>query len=563
MAGMVVGLGFAAVENVLYALSQKPVVVIPRSLSSVPLHVTTCGLLGYLLASARTRSTTSRKAAAFLGAAIIPYLFHGAFDSLLYSGGRVVYLIGLQIVVMVILLDYALARSQTLPPLELLEAMSLRFEEWETIQREPQYERWILRSMGTKNAEFVPLLRWEIGLTRGLVAGGVLLAALMFLPLREGLMGFAKLGLRVEEQITLFSVLPAAYAVTLLMAGVVNPQYFRSSLIRIPIIADVSFSDGTREYNAIAYDVSSADCLLKTVDDFVPGTPLTMRFALSDFSSPELQGEVIWDNHADPGHPTGTVVRFLSKPSGFRSFLLRYYSFRLLRGVIFNLRIPGFELIRRLFVRPTSVMQEQKRFPAGSVVFEEGELGRQFFLIQKGEVEFFKSIGDGERVSMAVSSAGEVFGEMALVGDQPRAATAVCRTDCVLAVADGDNLEALIENSPAFASRLIRTLSRRMNSSEGILTQSIEALEDTLIARDDFYRLSGSALLLGLGVPLQEGSLHIRANPKLAAAALGVSEEVAARMIRWISAPEGRTADQLRHARPSVPDVRIDLADED
>ena len=558
MSAMVVGLGFGAVENIMYAVSERLAIVIPRSLSSVPLHVSTCGLVGYFLAVARCRSVPYRKGVDTFFAFALPYVLHGTFDTLLYTGNRSVYLVGPVLVLLIFMLDYALARSQTLPPLELLEAMSLRYEEWETIQREPQFERWILRSMGTRNTEYVPLLRWHMSVTQTILVVTLVLGAALFLPLREAIMRFMELGLKPVEQVTLFSVLPAAYGAALVAVGAVNPQYFRSSLIRIPIIGDVSFrSENGDTGTAITYDISASDCLLKTVDDFPPGTVLELSFAISDFSSPARKGVVIWDNHADPAHPTGTVVRFDRAPAGFNSFLLRYYAFRFFRGVIFNLRVPGFELIRRLFVRPSSVMQQQRRFSAGEVLFREGDRGREFYLVQKGEVEFLKSVGDGETVSMAVLGPGDIFGEMAVVGAQPRAATAVCKTDCTLAVADGDNLDALIQNNPDFAGQLIRVLCQRMNSSEGILTKSIAALEETLLSRDRFYRLGVAACLAATGSPVESGVLHPRTDIARAAAVLGVSDDQARRIIRWTTDPDGRTPEDSTLRRREPPAIRF------
>ncbi|MBI3395076.1 MAG: hypothetical protein HY042_04510, partial [Spirochaetia bacterium] len=78
--------------------------------------------------------------------------------------------------------------------------------------------------------------------------------------------------------------------------------------------------------------------------------------------SPPLYGDVIWNNHVDPAQPSGTVVRFDKKPPGFYKFLFRYWAFKFIRGLTFNLHLPGFEIIRRFFVRPESVMQTEKRF---------------------------------------------------------------------------------------------------------------------------------------------------------------------------------------------------------
>jgi hypothetical protein len=48
-------------------------------------------------------------------------------------------------------------------------------------------------------------------------------------------------------------------------------------------------------------------------------------------------------------------------------FLGRYYLYRLRKGFIFNLKLPGFEGIRRLFMRPSTVMQKEVSYQPGAV----------------------------------------------------------------------------------------------------------------------------------------------------------------------------------------------------
>lgn len=63
-------------------------------------------------------------------------------------------------------------------------------------------------------------------------------------------------------------------------------------------------------------------------------------------------------------------------------------------------------------------------FPAGAVVFEEGDPGSRMYVIQSGEVRILKIVS-GREIELARLTAGEAFGEMALLEGQPRSATAV------------------------------------------------------------------------------------------------------------------------------------------
>ena len=66
-------------------------------------------------------------------------------------------------------------------------------------------------------------------------------------------------------------------------------------------------------------------------------------------------------------------------------------------------------------------------FAAGTVLFEEGQPGDFMYVVQSGEVEIRRQVGETERV-LAVLPPGEFFGEMAILNGRPRSATAVVRS---------------------------------------------------------------------------------------------------------------------------------------
>ena len=80
---------------------------------------------------------------------------------------------------------------------------------------------------------------------------------------------------------------------------------------------------------------------------------------------------------------------------------------------------------------------------------------------------------------------------MSILGNQPRAATAVCATNCVISTAQGDNLEALIKSNPDFSLKLIQTLAGRLGNSERVMKRKIDDLERELIeAREKNFELA-------------------------------------------------------------------------
>jgi CRP-like cAMP-binding protein len=103
-------------------------------------------------------------------------------------------------------------------------------------------------------------------------------------------------------------------------------------------------------------------------------------------------------------------------------------------------------------------------YRAGAVLFEEGQPGDYMYVVQDGEVEIRRQVGETERV-LAVLPPGEFFGEMAILNGRPRSATAVCRTDARLLVIEGKTFEAMLRARPEIALRIIKSLANRLESA--------------------------------------------------------------------------------------------------
>ena len=75
----------------------------------------------------------------------------------------------------------------------------------------------------------------------------------------------------------------------------------------------------------------------------------------------------------------------------------------------------------------------RKTFEEGRYVFREHEVGDEAFIIEEGTVEIVRLTEDGVRV-LATIGRGEIFGEMALIDDSPRMASARAAGHVTLAV---------------------------------------------------------------------------------------------------------------------------------
>ena len=105
------------------------------------------------------------------------------------------------------------------------------------------------------------------------------------------------------------------------------------------------------------------------------------------------------------------------------------------------------------------------RVPAETVLFREGDKGDKMYVILDGEIGL--SINGQE---LDVEFDGGIVGEMALIDEADRSATAITRTDCVLAPLDLETFMALVQKKPHFAIHVMQVLSQRLRKANEILT---------------------------------------------------------------------------------------------
>ena len=88
----------------------------------------------------------------------------------------------------------------------------------------------------------------------------------------------------------------------------------------------------------------------------------------------------------------------------------------------------------------------QQYFPAGSWIFREGDDGDCAYLVEEGEVLILLERGD-QHISLGVYGKGSMFGEMAIIDDQPRSASAFTSTSCTLRTISRSQLNYRIEKA--------------------------------------------------------------------------------------------------------------------
>lgn len=111
-------------------------------------------------------------------------------------------------------------------------------------------------------------------------------------------------------------------------------------------------------------------------------------------------------------------------------------------------------------------------FPKGSWIFREGEAGDAMFIIQDGEVEIISEV-KGRQVRLALLEEGDFFGEMAILEDLPRIASARAAQACELLRIDASTFDQMARHNPEIPVRMLRKLSARLRQlGKGALSEA-------------------------------------------------------------------------------------------
>ncbi len=110
--------------------------------------------------------------------------------------------------------------------------------------------------------------------------------------------------------------------------------------------------------------------------------------------------------------------------------------------------------------------------PMGEIIFSEGDIGTEMYIIQSGTVELLKSIG-GETRTLATLEKGDFFGEMSVLEDLPRTASARAKTDVEVVKINGAMFDTMLKSNTEIAIRMMRKLSRRLREVTEMLEQAV------------------------------------------------------------------------------------------
>ncbi|HRQ24620.1 MAG TPA: cyclic nucleotide-binding domain-containing protein, partial [Anaerolineales bacterium] len=129
-----------------------------------------------------------------------------------------------------------------------------------------------------------------------------------------------------------------------------------------------------------------------------------------------------------------------------------------------TIRTPA-KIIPRAFpgIKPDELQEiitnsQIKSYPADTVLCKEDAVEHTFYMILEGDFEVTKTIGNTEKRLLKHLSAGDFFGEMALIHNAPRAATVTSLTSAVVLELEKDGFNRVLKRSPSVALAMVREI---------------------------------------------------------------------------------------------------------
>jgi signal transduction histidine kinase len=216
-----------------------------------------------------------------------------------------------------------------------------------------------------------------------------------------------------------------------------------------------------------------------------------------------------------------------------------------------TIRTPA-RIIPRAFpgIKPDEVQEiimnsRIKTYPMDTILCREDVLEQTFYMILEGDFEVTKNVNHSEQRLLKTLTAGDFFGEMALIHNAPRAATVKSLSNVVVLELDKEGFNRVLKHSPSVAMAMIGEISKRLRQNDQLaiedlrlraseLADAYQQLAEQELARQEF--LSNIAHELRTPLMIASGYLHALKKGMIASDQLPTSVDTISRSVDQIVA---------------------------
>ncbi len=189
--------------------------------------------------------------------------------------------------------------------------------------------------------------------------------------------------------------------------------------------------------------------------------------------------------------------------------------------------VPLFSNMPHESLELLSTRIQNRTYGRNSVIIAEGEQSNSLYIVNKGRVKIYISGSDGREMQLKILAAGDYFGELALIDNKPRSASAITICESNLSVITSEDFLQCLSCHPEITINMLQVLAKRLREA----TES----QRQLALMDVFGRLRCTLLTLCKEV---NGTLVVEPKPTQQdfANMIGASREMVSRILKKLTA---------------------------
>jgi CRP/FNR family transcriptional regulator, cyclic AMP receptor protein len=132
-------------------------------------------------------------------------------------------------------------------------------------------------------------------------------------------------------------------------------------------------------------------------------------------------------------------------------------------------KVNFFELLDEDDLQAVAEVVRSKTLDGSEILFHAGEPGEEMFIVKSGEVELFIKDTTGQKIVLTVAGENDLFGELAMLDNKPRSATAMALTETELLVLNREDLTLLFQKKPDTALSMLASMSGMLRKTNELI----------------------------------------------------------------------------------------------
>jgi len=136
-------------------------------------------------------------------------------------------------------------------------------------------------------------------------------------------------------------------------------------------------------------------------------------------------------------------------------------------------KIPIFTSLKPAYLTELVTKLTIRHYRRGETIFHKDDPGSTLYIIKSGQVKIATASPEGEEVILAILTDSDFFGELSLLDNRPRSATAIAMVDTKVLTLHRDNFLDVIGKHPGLAGDMLAALSHRLRHTNVLLEDAI------------------------------------------------------------------------------------------